>query len=203
MKQLNNFSKLFIFFSFTIVTIIACSKGSDSPATPAGPVDVCAGKTLTLSTAVVNALNACAKGSITITAGGSTGFTYNIDNGTFQASNAFSNVSVGDHGVIIKDAAGCTKSANVTVASNAGSAGPLFTGVKNLIAASCLSCHSGASASGGKSFSSDCDIVNSADRIKVRTIDGTPSFMPQGGQLSAADKKKVSDWIAAGAKFSD
>jgi len=84
-----------------------------------------------------------------------------------------------------------------------GQAGPLYTAVKSMMASNCASCHTGNNSVGGKDLTTDCNIVSSKDRIKARTVDGSPSFMPQGSQLSAADKKKVTDWVNAGGRFSD
>ncbi len=185
----------------TASIIVACSKGGDSPSTgnpPSG--NTCASKNITVTLAPTNAAG-CTGGTVTVTAAGSTGFTYNIDGGTFQASNVFSNVAAGEHTIIAKDGEGCTKSATVTVTSS--SSGVLFAAVKAVINTNCVSCHAGAAAQGGISLSTDCNIINASARIKARAVDGNPSFMPQGGQLSATDKKKITDWITAGGKFTD
>jgi hypothetical protein len=34
-------------------------------------------------------------------------------------------------------------------------------------------------------------------------VDGTPSFMPQGGQLTTIDKQRITDWVNAGHRISD
>lgn len=188
----------------TASIIVACSKGGDSPSpnppAPPPPGNTCASKNITVTLASTNAAG-CAGGSVTVTAAGSTGFTYNIDGGTFQASNVFNNVTAGDHTIIAKDSEGCTKSGTVTITSSPS--GVLFAAVKAVINTNCVSCHSGASAQGGISLSTDCSIINAAARIKARAVDGNPSFMPQGGQLNATDKKKITDWITAGGKYTD
>lgn len=84
-----------------------------------------------------------------------------------------------------------------------GQAGPLYTAVKSMLATNCSSCHTGNNGTGGKDLTTDCNIVSSKDRIKARGVDGSPSFMPQGTQLSATDKKKITDWVNAGGRFSD
>lgn len=84
-----------------------------------------------------------------------------------------------------------------------GQAGPLYTAVKSMMASNCSSCHTGNNGTGGKDLTTDCNIVSSKDRIKARGVDGSPSFMPQGSQLSASDKKKITDWVNAGGRFSD
>lgn len=202
MNQIRKSVMAFMGLATAGMIILACSKGGDSPApTPTPPAgNTCANKNITLTGSTTSAAG-CAGATVTLTAGGSSNFTYNIDGGTFQASNVFSNVGAGDHTIIAKDGEGCTKSASVTV--TAAASGPLYAAVKALMVTNCNSCHSGASAQGGQNFATDCNIINAAARIKARAVDGNPSFMPQGGQLSAADKKKITDWITAGGGYSN
>jgi hypothetical protein len=187
-----------------IILLNACSKGGSAPTTPSTPTppstDPCAGKTITVSGSATVA-DACSGAKVSVTASGSTGFTYSIDGGAFGASSDFTGVSVGDHTISVKDGAGCTQSAKVTVTQIA--AGPFFSAVKTLIQAQCVSCHSGAGASAGRDWSKDCQVVANKDLIKQRTVDGTPSFMPQGGKLGAADMKIITDWVNAGGRYSD
>jgi uncharacterized membrane protein len=98
---------------------------------------------------------------------------------------------------------GGTGGTNECATLTTGQAGPLYTAVKSLLSANCSSCHTGANSTGGKDLTTDCNIILSKDRIKARAVDGTPSFMPQGSQLSAGDKKKITDWVNAGGRFSD
>lgn len=87
--------------------------------------------------------------------------------------------------------------------------GPLFTAVKGVVAANCAvsGCHVGSSPTGGHDFSNDNTVVAQKDRIKVRAVDGagTANQMPQPPRaaLSAADQKKITDWIAAGGRLTD
>ena len=200
MKQIRKSAVVILSMATTAIVVVACSKGGDSPSPnpPAG--SSCASKNIVVNATTTNAAG-CTGGTITVSASGSTNFTYNIDGGTFQSSASFSNVSAGDHTIIAKDGEGCTKSATVTVAANAS--GPLFAAVKAVIVANCNSCHTGAATQGGQNFGTDCNIVNAAARIKARAVDGNPSFMPQGGQLNATDKQKITNWVAAGGKYSD
>ncbi len=200
--------KLFINAAAVLISIFillnACSKGGTSPSTPTPPTppstDPCAGKTITV-TGSATVADACGGGKVSVSASGSTSFTYSIDGGAFGASSDFSGVTVGDHTISVKDGAGCTQSAKVTVTQVA--AGPFFSAVKTLIQAQCVSCHSGAGASAGRDWSKDCQVIANKDLIKQRTVDGTPSFMPQGGKLSAADMKIITDWVNAGGRYSD
>jgi uncharacterized membrane protein len=98
---------------------------------------------------------------------------------------------------------GGTGGTNECATLTTGQAGPLYTAVKSLLSANCSSCHTGANSTGGKDLTTDCNIILSKDRIKARAVDGSPSFMPQGSQLSAGDKKKITDWVNAGGRFSD
>lgn len=202
MKQIRKSAVVMLSIALAGMVIVACSKGGDSPSPAPNPApgNPCAAKNITVTASATNAAG-CTGGTVTASAAGSTGFTYNIDGGAFQSSGTFSNISAGDHTVIAKDAEGCTKSASVTVAASAS--GPLFAAVKAVIVANCNSCHTGAAAQGGQNFGTDCNIVNAAARIKARAVDGNPSFMPQGGQLTAGDKQKITNWVAAGGKYSD
>jgi hypothetical protein len=202
MNQIRKSAAVILSLASAAIIIVACSKGGDSPAPAPAPApgNPCATKNIVVTLSSTNAAG-CTGGSVTASASGSTNFTYNIDGGTFQASGTFNNISAGDHTVIAKDGDGCTKSGTVTVASNAS--GPLFAAVKAVIVANCNSCHTGAAAQGGQNFGTDCNIVNAAARIKARAVDGNPSFMPQGGQLSAGDKQKITNWVTAGGKYSD
>lgn len=163
--------------------------------------DACTGKTITITANTTNSDPCTGTGSITVSASGSTGFTYNVNNGTFQSSNVFSNIAAGTHTIGVKDADGCLKTNSFTVSSVA--AGTRFTDVRQIIQTNCVSCHGGSSPQNGIDFSKDCVIVQQKDRIKARAVDGNPSFMPTGGQLSAADKNKITAWVNAGGRFID
>jgi hypothetical protein len=65
--------------------------------------------TVTATTATVTPCITPGTGSITVTAGGSTGFTYSIDGTTFQASNVFNAVAANAYTVTVKDAIGCIR----------------------------------------------------------------------------------------------
>lgn len=171
-----------------------------------GTINPCNGVNITVSAVTTNA-TPCASpnnGTVTVTASGSTGLTYSINGINFQSSNVFSTVAAGNYTVTVKDANGCLKTAAATVAANA--AGTLFAAVKAVIQANCISCHSGAAAAGGRDWTVDCNVVANGALIKTRAVDqaGTATQMPQGGPaLSAADQKKITDWINAGGKYTD
>jgi hypothetical protein len=187
------------------------AKNSDgctgSASVTVGTANPCAGTNISVAAITSNAspCTTAGDGSITVTASGSTGLTYSINGTSFQTSNIFSNVATGTYTVTVKNATGCSNTASVTVSPKP--AGALFAAVKQVITANCTSCHSGgASASGGKDFTVDCNIANNFDRIKARAVDqaGTATQMPQGGAaLSVADRQKITDWVAAGGKYTN
>ncbi len=65
--------------------------------------------TLAGTATVTDARCGAPAGAVSIQAtGGSSPYTYSLDNGAFQSSNAFNNVGVGQHRVTVKDNASCT-----------------------------------------------------------------------------------------------
>jgi len=64
-------------------------------------------------------------GAVTVAGGGGTGpYTYQLDGaGAFVSSGTFTNLAVGPHTVIVRDANGCTNTANVTITQIANTVG--------------------------------------------------------------------------------
>jgi len=164
----------------------------------------CQGTTITITTTTTTA-TPCggAGGSITVTASGSTGFTYQVNGGAFQASNQFTNLAAGNHTVTAKDANGCTQNANVSIA--ASPAGNLFSQVRTVLQNFCVTCHNPTNPNGGKDWTNDCNIVANGALIKTKAVDlaGTPNQMPQppNPPLSAADQQKIVNWLNAGGQY--
>ena len=156
-----------------------------------------AGGTFTI-TATPSPTNGCGSntGSINVTATGSTGFTYKLGaGGTYQASGNFTSLAEGNYTVFVKDGTGCENSQAVTVA--AGTPGPKFTAVRNLLNAKCIVCHSGPTPAGGRDWTVNCNVVTNKALINNRAV--VIGDMPQGGPtLSAAEKAVITDWINAG-----
>ena len=178
------------------ILIFSCSKKDSNPAPP----DPCAGKTIVITPTVIDAVT-CGTGSITVAATGSTGFTYKLNStGTYQSATAFNSVAAGTYTVFAKDGDGCEKSISVTVNST-GTAGPLFTAVKDLISSKCLSCHNNTNQQGAMNWAVDCNIVTHKANIKNRAVDlGT---MPPTGPLTDAEKAVITDWITAGGNYTN
>ncbi len=143
-------------------------------------------------------------GSVTITAGGSTGFMYNLNGGTFQSSNVFGSLGAANYTFSARDANGCVQGGNATVSQ--APAGGLFLSVKSVLAVNCAlsGCHIGPSPQNGLDFTDDCTIVAQGLRIRERAVNSNPSQMPPTGPgLSAADKQKIVDWVNAGGKHNN
>ena len=170
----------------------------------------CATINIVITTAIVNNTPCVtpATGTITVTATGSTGFTYNINGGTYQASNVFSALTAGNYTVGVKDVNGCTKTAVATVANVPY--GPLFAQMRTLISTRCngSGCHIGAGQnSAGYNFDNDCSIVSKWSQINHTCVLYTQGWvkMPKSPQpfFTAAEKQKVTDWINAGHRYTD
>jgi uncharacterized membrane protein len=100
----------------------------------------------------------------------------------------------GSYTVTAKNANNCSGTVSVTINDYSGE----YYQVKKIINGYCGPCHLNGTISGGQNFDTDNAITTAWARIKARTVDGTPTFMPQGGQLTALDKQKIVDWVNAG-----
>lgn len=172
--------------------------------------DPCNGQTFTVSGTPTDATPCLPTpdGSIMVTtANGGANFTYNLNNGTFQASNTFNNLAPGNYTVGAKEGGGCVKTASVTVASKP--AGPLFSAVRTIIQNNCAvaGCHVPPAPQGGMDFTVDCNIVINRDRIKVRAVDqfGTANQMPPPPSpgLTLSQRNSIVAWINAGGQFTN
>lgn len=131
------------------------SNGCTGSATFTVPVsNPCAGVNITVTSTVVNATTGQSNGSITVTATGSSNYTYSKDGTNFQASNVFANLAAGNYTITAKDGNGCTGSAQSTV----GTANPC-SGVNITVSATVNNATTGqsngsitASASGSSGF---------------------------------------------------
>lgn len=189
-------------YSLTVVSIISCSKGDSSdPAPPPPPSgNPCEGKNIVVTASSTPAQTCGAGGTITVTATGSSNFTFKLNNGAYQTASAFSNVAAGNHTVYAKDGDGCETAAAVNVAST-GTAGPLFLDVRQLMTARCVSCHNPSNLNGGKDWTVDCNIVLNADRIYQRAV--VEGSMPATGPLPQNERDIIANWFNAGARYTD
>lgn len=122
-----NYAIVLMLLSACTVIAIACSKGSDGP-----PGDPCSGVTIAVSGTPVNpSTPGGTNGSITVSASGGSGFTYSLNNGTFQSSATFTGLAAGNYTVSAKSSAGCTGSQTFTLTSPT----PSCTGVNIVVTA--------------------------------------------------------------------
>jgi large repetitive protein len=105
-------SIVFVFFS---AYFISCSKPNTTP-----PAPTCADKTIVITgTTTPTSGGTTTNGSITVSATGSTGFTYSVGSGAFQASGNFTSIAAGTYTINAKDDAGCTSTKSFTVTATA------------------------------------------------------------------------------------
>jgi uncharacterized membrane protein len=175
--------------------LFAGCKKTDSPPPP----DPCANANITTAAGKTHTITGQQLGTITVTSPIGSEYTYSINGTSFQPSVNFFNLAAGNFIVTTKNTAGCSDTLNVTI----NGYGPKFYAVRTIVNGYCGPCHLNGTSNGGKNFDDDNSIVNSWDRIKVRTVDGTPTYMPEGGQLTAADKQKILDWVNAGHRVTD
>lgn len=96
-----------------LFVLSSCSKKENPVADP------CAGKVITITETVTPTSGGTStNGIIAVTAAGSTGFSYSINNGAFAGTNTFTNLAVGTYAVTVKDLNGCTAIKNIQVTSN-------------------------------------------------------------------------------------
>ncbi len=168
----------------------------------------CGSVNITLTSTVSNTtpcISPANNGSISLSASGSTGFTYNMNGGAYQVSNVFPNLSAANYLMGVKDANGCTKTQSVTV--GIVPQGPTFAPVRSLISSRCSGsgCHMNGGNAAGYNFDSDCNIVTYWSQINGAAVTYTLKKMPQSPQslLTAAEKQLITNWINAGHRYTD
>jgi hypothetical protein len=178
-----------------ILLVNSCSK-SDTQTT-----DPCSGYNITINHTHTESVGGANNGTISVLAPRGDTITYKLGTGSYQDSWYFTNLAPGNYVVTIKNQKGCTDTAQITILNY----GPKYAAVKQLILGYCAPCHLNGGMDGGKNFDTDASIVASKDRIKIRGVDGIPSFMPPApnSPLTAVDKQKIVDWINAGGTTSN
>ncbi len=172
---------------------LSCNK-KDTP-------DPCQGVNYDVQYVKSEAISTLNNGSISISYPIGDTISYSLNNGSFQASATFSNLSPGNYILTVKNQKGCTDTTNIIILNY----GPKYSLVKQIVNGYCGPCHLNTAVSGGKNFDTDLNIINSWDRIKARAVDGIPSFMPPtpNSPLTTVDKQKITDWVNAGHHQSD
>lgn len=184
------------FFGFTTLVILSCNK-KDTPGNP----DPCLGVNYIFDFFKTESIGSSNNGSITILYPVGDTISYKLNNNSYQTSNIFSNLSPGNYVITAKNQKGCTDTAQITIYNY----GPKYALVRQLTYGYCGPCHLDGGNSGGKNFDTDASVVNSWDRIKIRAVDGIPTFMPEApnSPLTNPDKQKILDWVNAGHRMTD
>ena len=184
-----------------VVLMASCSKTDTTPVPPPVPVDPCLGVTITPVASLTHTITGQSLGTITVTSPIGSGFTYSITGMPYQPSVNFFGLAAGNYTISVKNASNCVGTKAVTI----NGYGPKFYAVRTIINGYCGPCHLNGAINGGKNFDADTDVVNSWDRIKIRAVDGIPSFMPQApnAPLTAIDKQKIVDWVNTGHRITD
>jgi hypothetical protein len=163
----------------------------------------CTNTSIVITAAIVNTIPCITpanNGSITVTATGSTGFTYNNNGGAYQASNVFASLNAGNYLIGVKDVNGCTQTKSVTVAVVA--AGPMFAQMRTLITSRCSGsgCHMNGGSAAGYNFDADCSIVTYWSQINKACVLYTMIKMPKSPQalMTTAEKLIITNWVNAG-----
>jgi hypothetical protein len=164
---------------------------------------------ITITPTIVNTtpcITPANNGSITVVATGSTGFTYNINGGAYQASNSFAGLNAGNYLIGVKDINGCINTKSVTV--GVVPQGPTFAPVRNLITTRCSSgtgCHMNGGTAAGYNFDNDCSIVTYWNQINGACVTYSLKKMPISPQalLTTAEKQLITNWVNAGHRYTD
>lgn len=133
-------------------------------------------------------------GTITATASGGSGeYSYTLDGGAANSTGSFSDVSPGSHEVAVADTEGCSIENSLTIESESNVS--LVSDISPLVQTNCAisGCHNG---SVSPNLTTSAAIISSAERIKVRTGNGS---MPRGGTLTSTQIKQIACWVDAGA----
>ncbi len=168
----------------------------------------CANVSIVINQTIVSATPCIAptnNGSITATATGSTGFTYNISGGAYQASGLFNALNPATYIVGAKDANGCINTKSITV--GVVPQGATFAPVRALITLRCggSGCHLNGQNTAGYNFDADCSIVTKWSQINAACVTGGLVRMPivPLPALTAAEKLLITNWVNAGHRYTD
>lgn len=188
--------KLFL-LSMVITGLIYVNSSCKKSSTPTPTPNPCTSTNIVITETVTD-YTSCptvVTGSITVTASGSSGYTYNKNGGSYQSSNLFTGLTAGTYTIGVKDANGCTNTKSVTVGETAG---VNFKNVRTIIRNNCggNNCHLNGQSQRGYNFDDECDIVNSWNMINNTTV--IQQSMPTSGPLSASDRQAITNWVNAG-----
>jgi hypothetical protein len=124
-KHIISFRSLSLILLSVILVIYSCGSKGGGVNPPSNP---CAGVTITVTGTVANpSAPGASDGSITASASGSSGITFSINGGVFQASGNFTNLPAGSYSIVAKNGNGCSGSATFTLTAPNPCAGVTIT----------------------------------------------------------------------------
>jgi hypothetical protein len=131
-------------------------------------------------------------GTVTIEAfDGVEPYQYKIDGSSFSTNNIFTDLSAGNHTVVVKDDTGCELTQTVKLRSGI----TYSTSIATIISTNCAitNCHNGTQFPDFRNFD---NIQNNAAQIKTLTGNRT---MPEDGTLTQAEIDMIACWVDDGA----
>ena len=136
-----------------------------------------------------------ANGTLTISAEGGTGILFNINGGSFQSQNSFTNLAPKVYTIGVMDDTGCELYSQVWVKS-----GISFDIIKSIIDNNCAvsGCHV-PGGTGRTDYSIDANIVSNAESIKTRTQNRSMPRNGSGYTLTQQQIDEIACWVNDGA----
>jgi hypothetical protein len=186
----------FKLFSLLLTCLAASCRHQPLPPIPCGPPPAALVITTTASQ------DSCTgTGRIALSGVALTGYQFRLVNGNYQSTPVFSGLLPGRYRVQASNNNSCFYTDTITVPQLPQ--GSKFAQVKNLLVQRCRGCHAGVNPQAGLDFNRSCNIIENWNRIEARAVFGNPSPMPQAGLLPVAERSIISNWIAAGHRFTD
>ncbi len=182
---------------FIILVMVLCIM-NDSCSKSGTMSNPCSGLRFGIISTHTESVGGANNGTITIISPRGDSILYTLDTvSVFGSSWYFINIAPGNHVVTVKNTnSGCTDTVHITVLNY----GIKYAAVKQLVIGYCGPCHTNGGQSGGVNLDKDSTIVAMKDRIRIRAVNGTPSYMPPppNSPLTGPDMQKILDWINAG-----
>ena len=133
--------------------------------------------------------------------GGDGSFTYSIDGGGDQATNAFENVGPGDYVLEVTDGTGCTATTSVKITTSISLSGDIMP----ILQANCLGtssggggCHNGDNGA-DRNWTEKDNVIAKAENIKTRTQNGSMPQAGSGQSLTSEEIDMIACWVDDGA----
>ncbi|MFY0591314.1 hypothetical protein [Roseivirga sp.] len=187
------------FFSLIAIAMISFACGNDGGGDE--QPDPCATPVVISVTSNINATAGQSDGAFTVSAtGGSGGFEFSVDGGSFQTSGTFTDLAAGTYTVTARGTSGCSNTLQVTIDENAVVQVSFAADVLPILETRCAT--SGCHVAGGNApfaINGFSDAQPRAARFKVRVAGRT---MPPAGATALTDAQinNIVAWVDGGAQ---